>query len=401
MDLPILKYLDVLIGLALVMLLGCSVVGAVTHVINGILRLRVKDLQKGLSDTLLRLDPELPAQARDQIASLIQRHPGVARSSSILDKLGTPFLRGGTPGTSGNAPASTIQRHEFIRILLEWGAGEGPLAKQAANFTAQVRALLAKCGVANPEAALSALRTHAVAQERAFPELAEHLWHTAAAIDALPAEFVGRIHTWYDGMTTRIAERFGMHAKLIGSMVALGVALAMPFDSLDLLRRLNTDDKFRNALVEKAKAYQSEAAKLAPAVTAGANEAKIELTELRQRLDDAEKQIKDFQQTSLLPPPEPRTGEWYQTHAGGLALSWVLLALGTPFWFDALKNSLKLRSMVAQKDEKDKTDRQSPSPPVTPGGGAGTRAQADLVKEVINANPAPGDERGDFNSAVG
>jgi hypothetical protein len=44
----------------------------------------------------------------------------------------------------------------------------------------------------------------------------------------------------------------------------------MPLDSLDLIRRLNTDDKFRNALVEKAKAYQVEAAKLAPAATAEA-----------------------------------------------------------------------------------------------------------------------------------
>ena len=47
MDLPILKYLDVFIGVALVMLLGCSVVGAVTHVINGILRLRVKIYSRG------------------------------------------------------------------------------------------------------------------------------------------------------------------------------------------------------------------------------------------------------------------------------------------------------------------------------------------------------------------
>jgi hypothetical protein len=260
--------------------------------------------------------------------------------------------------------------------------------------------LLAKCGVANPEAALHALRTHAVAQERAFPELAEHLWHTAAAIDALPAEFVGRIHTWYDSMTTRIAERFGMHAKLVGSIVALGVALAMPLDSLDLIRRLNTDDKFRNALVEKAKAYQVEAAKLAPAATAE-GEAKIELTELRKRLDDAETQIKDFQKTTLLPPPEPRTWEWYWKHKKGLALSWVLLALGTPFWFDALKNSLKLRSLVAQKDEKEKAERQSTTASAPPGGETGTRTQLDLVKSVVRANPAPGDERGDFGTSVG
>lgn len=45
----------------------------------------------------------------------------------------------------------------------------------------------------------------------------------------------------------------------------------------------------------------------------------------------------------------------------GLLLSWVLLSLGAPFWFDALKNLLKLRPAAAVQEEKNRTERVSKS----------------------------------------
>ena len=41
----------------------------------------------------------------------------------------------------------------------------------------------------------------------------------------------------------------------------------------------------------------------------------------------------------------------------GLLLTWVLLSLGAPFWYDALKNLLKLRPTAAATEEKNRTDR--------------------------------------------
>ncbi|HET9467157.1 MAG TPA: hypothetical protein VFO48_02050, partial [Vicinamibacterales bacterium] len=38
--------------------------------------------------------------------------------------------------------------------------------------------------------------------------------------------------------------------------------------------------------------------------------------------------------------------------------SWVLLSLGAPFWFDALKNLLRLRSVMARKDDVDRQKRE-------------------------------------------
>jgi hypothetical protein len=41
----------------------------------------------------------------------------------------------------------------------------------------------------------------------------------------------------------------------------------------------------------------------------------------------------------------------------GVVLTWVLLSLGAPFWYDALKDLLKLRSSMAQKDEQARASR--------------------------------------------
>ena len=50
----------------------------------------------------------------------------------------------------------------------------------------------------------------------------------------------------------------------------------------------------------------------------------------------------------------------------GVLFAWVLLSLGAPFWFDMLKNALKLRSLLAKKDEAERDDRQQTQPAAAP-----------------------------------
>jgi hypothetical protein len=42
----------------------------------------------------------------------------------------------------------------------------------------------------------------------------------------------------------------------------------------------------------------------------------------------------------------------------GIAVTWMLLSLGAPFWYDALKDLLKLRSSLAKTEEAARNDRQ-------------------------------------------
>jgi hypothetical protein len=54
----------------------------------------------------------------------------------------------------------------------------------------------------------------------------------------------------------------------------------------------------------------------------------------------------------------------------GVLFSWVLLSLGTPFWFNLLKSLLSLRSALARKDDKERSERENlitpPKAPETP-----------------------------------
>jgi hypothetical protein len=57
----------------------------------------------------------------------------------------------------------------------------------------------------------------------------------------------------------------------------------------------------------------------------------------------------------------PLCFDWdlFSTSWRGVVLTWVLLSLGAPFWYDALKDLLKLRSSLARKEEDARTDRQT------------------------------------------
>ena len=49
----------------------------------------------------------------------------------------------------------------------------------------------------------------------------------------------------------------------------------------------------------------------------------------------------------------------FSTSWRGVVLTWILLSLGAPFWYDALKDLLKLRSSLAKKEEDARTERQT------------------------------------------
>jgi hypothetical protein len=53
-------------------------------------------------------------------------------------------------------------------------------------------------------------------------------------------------------------------------------------------------------------------------------------------------------------------------HFWGVLFAWVLVSLGAPFWYDALKNLLKFRSLVAQKEDKSREERNTTQTRRTP-----------------------------------
>lgn len=94
--------------------------------------------------------------------------------------------------------------------------------------------------------------------EKDKPEMAAHERQTKAILSAVKGDFVGKINSWYDQTMDRTTQQFTMEARLVTIGAALVVAVALQVDSLDLVRRLSVDDKFRQSLVDQAKSQQDK-----------------------------------------------------------------------------------------------------------------------------------------------
>jgi hypothetical protein len=58
---------------------------------------------------------------------------------------------------------------------------------------------------------------------------------------------------------------------------------------------------------------------------------------------------------------------WRDVKFPGVILSALLLSLGAPFWYNALKTLLGLREKIAAKDEAQRTARQTSQGPIGTG----------------------------------
>lgn len=181
----------------------------------------------------------------EKIARAVLLHPMVAQPSFLLVKW-KRRMRG-----------EVIEREELIRILLEFAAGEGSGgAELEANARAALRRALADNGMTDPARALAGIRDAAQQLERNQPDAAAHTRLTAAIIEAAPSAFVGKINNWFDQAMNRTIAEYKFRAQTVTVIAAAVVALAVQMDSLDLLKKLATDDKLRNSLVEQGKEQQ-------------------------------------------------------------------------------------------------------------------------------------------------
>jgi hypothetical protein len=187
-----------------------------------------------------------------------------------------------------------VHRDEFTHLLIELAAGNGPQALKDEGRTALVRALQAN-GITDPAATLKSIRGFALDLEASHPELAAHVRRDLAILHGANSELVSKINGWFDQTIDRISGRFTLTTTRVSFVAAFVVAAAIQLDSIALMRRLVAGD----------------------AAT----------------------------------PAQPHAS-WL-----GIALSTLLLSLGAPFWFEALKNLLRLRSVIAGKDDLQRQQR--------------------------------------------
>lgn len=439
MDYPILKQLDVLIGLAVVMLIASTVVAALTQAFLNSSYSRSRYVRAGLEEMVRQLSSQISADDARRIVNGLMLNGLVARRDTRfmqwLTKL--PFLK----WLRGNQ-ADVMQREELVMCLLDWAsnphwAGWSEAGEDLSQIRAKLRAVLAENGLPNPESAAQAVRALMLRYEKAAPQVASQLWRSQAVIDGAASDFTGKIFAWYDNTMVRARENFSLEAKVVASVVALVFAFAVQLDSVDLLRRLSQDEKFREALAAKAKAatklYEESQGKkeeakqemdkaldilrdpkasAIPSYFAWDQVAQLQITMadltdvkgLQLRFGEAvykltlstpaslagfreevmrngvpvnvyresEAAVRLVARDASLPRFQLFRGEkalrascttwdWVGLRArcSGVVLSWILLSLGAPFWYDLLKKLMGLRSLLVAKNNQEQDSRQA------------------------------------------
>ena len=236
---------------------------------------------------------------RGVITILNQVDPKITPFSA--EQIANAVLRHPLIARAEGKAGTVIQREELTRILLELAAGREPGGKSLDEYArATLKRSLEAGGIADPASVLDNIHLLGLKLEALRPELPAAVRHSIAVITEAPSQFAGRIHACFDETMDRITQRFGRHTRLAAGAIAISVALGMQLDTFELLR-----DGVNAHLVV------------------------------------------------------PRNWMWNAANLPGIALSAMLLSLGAPFWYNALKDLIGLRPVLARKEEAHRARRQA------------------------------------------
>jgi hypothetical protein len=376
-----LKTIDILIGLSVVMLLVSMIVTVITQVITTILNQRGKHLMRGISDLLSQIDPDMPPEIADEIAKGVLSHPLVRNADGRLGDI--------------------IHREELTKLLLELGAGDGPQTLTPEALAGPQKALV-KNGVCKPEDApnikakisetLKNVRSFALQLELSHPELTNAARARIAMLQQADNQLLAKINLWFDQTMDRVAAPFTGATRYVTFAAGLVIALLLQLDTAALVSRLSADQSLRESLVKQA----VELEKASPPAPGTGAPAPMKVTDLSQGDKQA---IRDLMLNNIVGVPqgfEDWKNRWtadnWAMKSIGILLTALLLSLGAPFWYNALQNLIRLRSVFASKDDQQRDQRQL-SPPT-----------ATAASVITAADPETGyvmtDERGDLTAVA-
>jgi hypothetical protein len=373
-----LETLDVLIGFTLIMLIVSMVATIVTQALITWLNLRGSALRKGVGDLLSLMDRGLKPAEAQRIADHVLRNP----------LIGQPSLFG------ARRLAAAIHREELTKLVLDFAAagdaekaaveaagsnpapaaGEtGSTRSAASDPLVKLRARMLKSltdnGLDDPAGKLKLIRTKLLELEKAAPHLSNDARATIALLDHASSDFLAKLNGWFDQTMDRVTDVFTLRARLMTVLVAIILAFALQLDSISLINRLSLDDQTRNALVAQAIDIGDDVGSGSGPPQRSARVEAATLAEVIGKVTD-DPGIRDLASLRLIDVPSSVSGwkeRWQRDsqrgQLPGILLSAALLSLGAPFWYELLKNLVKLRSVVAAKDDRQRTERQSTQVP--------------------------------------
>jgi hypothetical protein len=221
--------------------------------------------------------------------------------------------------------------------------------------------MLGRNGIADPNKTLERVRSVALELELAHPELSNNLRYSTAFLQAAKSSFLAKINGWFDQTIDRVSDRFTRSTRIVTFCGSLLIALILQLDTAQLVNRLSEDSNLRAELVKQAIAVNRESL---PGNSGSS-------TSLLPNFDASDRQrLRALVQDEVIEFPSTFhdwTGRWTPDNVLlkllGIALTAALLSLGAPFWYSALKNLIRLRSIIAQKDDEQREVRQTNKSP--------------------------------------
>ena len=383
-----LEALDVLIGFTLVMLILSMAVTMITQYISGTLfNMRGTALRQGISRLLALMDEGLKLHEAKRITDHILRNPLIG---------GARLLR------PGHDLATVVHREEIIRLILDFAIpddaekaaaqevpGQASLlgrlrtavdfvitfghpekarqrrSERKAALRAALNASLARNEIRNPKATLTAVRKKIIELERTRPELSNSARLNVALLEYADSEYLSKFNSWFDQSVDRVSSLFTQRVWIVTAFVSLSLAFALQLDSIDLMNRLSVDDQLRNQLVTTALEEPERRDPNRPRTGEPARSREQLIVEIQ------EAGYADLDRMGLVTLPDSPSdwlARWNGPRGGwplffGILLTAAMLSLGGPFWYSSLANLLKLRSVVARKEEEQREERQTTQAP--------------------------------------
>lgn len=235
-----------------------------------------------------------------------------------------------------------------------------------------LKSVLHDNGIEDPAATLKNVRMQALELEKSNPELAQDVREANALLQEASSDFLAKICLNFDHSIDRVSVRFTATTRVVSVICAALVAIALQLDTVYLINRLAMDEQMRSAFVELAPKLADEPTVQAASQLSAENNQEKPVGDLEQAgasAGDANTSLETQKYylnflaeqglISLSTDVDAWCRHWRVVSFPGLILSIFLLSLGGPFWYNALGKLLQLRSVLARKDEEQKTIRQT------------------------------------------
>jgi len=316
----VLRSLDTLIGFVTVLLVLSLAVTMLTQIVANLLRLRSRHLRDGVLDVFRQLGWGFVGDGAEILARKVVRSK------------------------------DAITREDLIETLLVLAQKNPELKEKITSLTPGF----------DPQALLAHVRRTALELSVERPDLAAAVVRSAAFARSPLAGLVSEVFGVFDSTMDRVSAKFTAQSRKLVAIIGIAVALALPLDTFDLLKRLARSDSAREQAVALAQTFAE-------------NRSNIDPTPADPTPRDVRLAVAKLQAAEVIVVPSSRAewlARWQQVNWAGVAVSALLLTLGGPFWFTVLKDLLRLRSAAASQESQDRAQRQAAltdSPPPASG----------------------------------